>query len=212
MKIVEIKSLDHPEIKVIKYARFKDERGYFTETFRKSDILQNTGLPELQGIEFTQFNEAYSKAGTFRGMHLQFNPYMSKLVRCIRGNLIDLVMDVRPGSPYFGKIYPYELSSNFDNDFNEWIWVPEGFAHGTLLTEETTIEYLCTGWYSPDCQISISINSENITWDESNIELTERVKNYLDGDLFISDKDKNAQSLDEWANSKIAKEYFMFNK
>lgn len=212
MKIIEIKSFEHPEIKVIKFARFRDERGYFTETYRKSDLLLNSGIDVFKGIEFTQFNEAFSKAGTFRGMHFQYNPYMAKLVRCIRGNLIDFVMDIRIGSPYFGKMYYYELNNNTENNYDEWIWVPVGFAHGTLLTEPTTIEYLCTGQYSPDCQISVSINSKDIIRDESDIDLMEKIEKELSGNLFISEKDKNAITLSEWKNSKLAEKYFMYNK
>ncbi len=210
MKISDIKTLQHPDIKVIKFARIQDERGYFTETYRKNDLLSNTNLKELSNIEFTQFNEAYSKAGTFRGMHFQYEPYMSKLVRCIRGNLIDMVMDIRIGSPYFGKIFPYELSNKYDNNYDEWIWVPEGFAHGTLLTEPTTIEYLCTGHYSPDCQVSVSVNSPGIVWESS--ELSSKVQDLLKSDLFISEKDKNAMLLSDWESSKTSKKYFMYDK
>jgi dTDP-4-dehydrorhamnose 3,5-epimerase len=210
MKIIDIKTLEHPEIKVIKFARFQDERGYFTETYRKSDLLKNIKLPEFKDVEFTQFNEAYSKADTFRGMHFQYEPYMSKLVRCIRGNLIDLVMDIRIGSPYFGKIFAYELSNNVNNDFDEWIWVPAGFAHGTLLTEPTTIEYLCTGHYSPDCQVSVSVLSKDIIWNKNDV-LNSKVFNYINSDLHISEKDRNAMELSKWKVSKEANDYFMFN-
>lgn len=205
MKIIEVKSLEIPEVKVIKFARFKDERGYFTETFRNSDFRNKNELPFHNGLEFLQCNEAFSKSNTFRGLHFQWNPFMGKLVRCVYGNLTDYAMDIRKDSPTYGKIIAYEMPSNQENDFNEWIWVPVGFAHGTYLKEDTLIEYFCTGTWNPDCEASISVFSEEIDWS-----LCEpRFKDYLleNKNLKISEKDKNAMKLSEWTNSENSQNF-----
>ncbi|MGZ3732526.1 MAG: dTDP-4-dehydrorhamnose 3,5-epimerase family protein, partial [Parachlamydiaceae bacterium] len=82
MKILDIKTLEVPDLKVIRFARFADHRGYFSEHFRKSDLLQ---LDFHKGVEFFQCNESYSRARTIRGLHFQWNPYMGKLVRTLSG-------------------------------------------------------------------------------------------------------------------------------
>ena len=156
MKIILVKSLSIPDIKVIRFARFCDHRGYFTESLRKSDIFNHPGTDFLKNIEFVQSNESYSKATTIRGMHFQWNPIMGKLVRTLYGHMIDLFLDIRLDSPTYGKIYAYDMPANQDNDFNEWIWIPPGFAHGNVFLENTLIEYFCSGEYSPGCEASIS--------------------------------------------------------
>jgi len=137
MKIVEIKELDIPEVKIIKFKRFVDNRGYFTEQFRKSDLLDSSDVDFLKGESFVQANESFSHKNTFRGLHFQWNPYMGKLVRPLSGSLIDFALDIRKGSPNLGKIIAYEIPNNKDDEYAEWIWVPPGFAHGILLTEDS---------------------------------------------------------------------------
>ena len=90
MKIISIKSLNIPDVKVIKFARFADDRGYFTESFRKSDLLNHPGMDSMGSFDFMQSNESYSKKGVIRGLHLQWNPYMGKLVRILSGHMVDL--------------------------------------------------------------------------------------------------------------------------
>src|SRR3989344_9623412 len=101
MKIVDVKSLEIPEIKVITYQRFKDERGYFTETYRKSEFENNEQTPFLKGVDFTQVNESFSTKMVFRGFHFQWNSFMAKMLRVINGNVIDMAIDIRPNSPTF---------------------------------------------------------------------------------------------------------------
>src|SRR5919202_3137696 len=127
MKILEAKQLKMPEIKVVRFARFRDRRGYFTEHFRQSDFRTNPLASFMEGVEFVQTNESFSKAGTVRGLHFQWKPYMRKLVRTLYGHMVDLVLDIRIGSPTFGKAIAYDMPSNQSTDFNEWIWVPPGF-------------------------------------------------------------------------------------
>ena len=153
MKILEVKTLAIPDIKVIRFGRFNDHRGYFTETFRKSDFQK---LDFMKGVDFLQCNDAFSKAGTFRGLHFQWNPFMGKLVRVEMGKIIDFALDIRKGSPDTGKIIAYELTGRPEADNNEWIWLPPGFAHGILAVEESHVEYFCSGEYSPGCEAAIS--------------------------------------------------------
>lgn len=198
MKILEIKSLEIPEIKVIKFARFCDERGYFSEQFRKSDI-KNLNVDSLKNIEFFQANQSYSKKNVIRGLHFQWNPYMGKLVRTLSGNMTDLVLDIRKDSPTFGKIIGYEIPSCDEQDYEEWIWVPVGFAHGNFFIKDSKIEYFCSGEYSPGCEAGISPLSKDIDWSLCKKEIR---KNFLEvlKNPIISNKDRNGLSLEEWVN------------
>ena len=199
MKITSVKSLAIPEIKVIRFASFADHRGYFTEHFRRSDFQSNPLTSFLRGVEFLQTNEAFSRAGTLRGLHFQWNPYMGKLVRTQQGRLIDLVMDIRKGSPTFGKLIAYDLPSRRTDDFNEWIWVPPGFAHGTLLIEDTVIEYYCSGEYSPGCEGCISPLAADIDWSLCDPDLREIfLKIGLSAPL-MTEKDKMGLTVAGWA-------------
>ncbi len=138
MKIEEIKKLEFPEIKVIRYKRHNDQRGYFSVPF-----VNNVFSSKVDNVDFVQLNESYSKRGIFRGMHIQIDPPQGKLVRTIYGSMIDFVMDVRKDSLNYGKIIGYEMTEDKEKEYNEWIWVPPGFAHGNLYLKETRIEYLC---------------------------------------------------------------------
>src|SRR5690606_8308158 len=95
----------------------------------------------LKGLQFVQVNESYSRPGTVRGLHFQWNPYMGKLVRTVYGRMVDIALDIRKGSPTFGKALLYDMPSQPDQDYAEWIWIPPGFAHGNYFTAETVIEY-----------------------------------------------------------------------
>ena len=164
MKLLNVQTLHVKAIKVICFARFCDHRGYFTEHFRKSDLKNHPDTAFMKDIEFVQANESFSKGGTIRGLHFQWNPYMGKLVRTISGRMVDIVLDIRKGSPTFGKIILYDMPANPNADYQEWIWVPPGFAHGNFFTENTVIEYFCSGEYSPGCEAGISPLAEDIDW------------------------------------------------
>src|SRR3990167_8173898 len=124
MKIVDVKELEIPEVKIITYQRFKDDRGYFTETYRKNEFEENPQTSFLKGIAFTQVNESFSKKMVFRGFHFQWNPFMAKMLRVIKGNVIDMAIDIRPNSETFGKVVGYELIADFEQESNQWIWIP----------------------------------------------------------------------------------------
>jgi len=198
MKITGVKSLAIPEIKVITFARFCDHRGYFTEPFRKSDFATNPETIFLREIEFPQANESFSQANVIRGLHFQWNPYMGKLVRCIRGRMVDLVLDVRKGSPTLGKIIAYDMPARVESDFSEWIWVPPGFAHGNFFTEESMIEYFCSGEYSPGCEGGVSPLSTDLDWSLCEPALKTEFDHLIANTPVISDKDKDALSLQAW--------------
>jgi len=198
MKIIEVKSLKIPDIKVIKFARFCDHRGYFTEHFRKSDFENHRDMSFIKGLPFVQANESFSKKGTIRGLHFQWNPYMGKLVRTLKGRMIDLVLDIRKGSPTFGKLIAYDMPSNQALEYSEWIWVPPGFAHGNLFLEDTLIEYFCTGEYSPNCEAGISPLAKDIDWSLCDVELKKIFDKIAPTTNLITDKDKNAFSVKEW--------------
>lgn len=197
MKIVDVKNLAIPEVKVITYERFRDERGYFTETFRRSDFELREELAFFKNIQFLQSNESHSQKNVFRGLHFQWNPHMGKLVRTIHGRMIDFALDIRPNSHTFGKIIGHDMPARWENKTNQWIWVPVGFAHGVLFLEETTIEYYCTSEWSPKREASITPLATDINWSlcETNIKkIFENTKH----NFIVSEKDKNGFTMSDW--------------
>lgn len=211
MKILEIKKLSIPEIKVIKFGRFCDNRGYFCEPFRKSVVSKDADTDFLNNIEFVQVNESFSKKGVLRGLHFQWNPYMGKLVRTIRGSMVDLILDIRKGSPTLGKIIAYDMPDRIDENSSEWIWVPAGFAHGNYFRKETTIEYFCSGEYSPGCEAGISPLAPDLDWSLCEPKLRTEFVEMKSGQLIITDKDKNGLALREWIDDSRS-ENFIYNK
>lgn len=195
MKIVSIESLAIPEVKVIRFARFCDHRGYFTESYRKSDFLN---YEPMRGIEFVQCNESFSRAETVRGLHFQWNPYMGKLVRTLIGRMVDLVLDIRKGSPTFGKILAYDMPCDLNVDYNEWIWVPPGFAHGNYFTEDSQITYFCSGEYSQDYEACISPLAHDIDWSLCNLKLKRLFDSIAPVTTLITSKDKNGFTIAGW--------------
>jgi len=211
MKIIEVKTLAIPEIKVIKFERFMDHRGFFTEPFRRSDIQNSEQTSFLKGTEFVQMNESFSHKGAIRGLHFQWNPYMGKLVRTLYGHMVDLVMDIRKGSATYGKIIAYDMPENTSENFNEAIWVPPGFAHGNFFIQDGKIEYMCTGEYSPGCEAGISPFSADIDWSMCDPTLKDIFDKEIRNTQFVSDKDKNGLSVEAWTADPRS-ENFIFGK
>lgn len=200
MKITEIKDLAIAGCKVIKYQRFADERGFFAETYRKNDFDTHPLTESLRDMPFTQMNESYSKAGTIRGMHFQWNPFMAKLIRCVSGRMIDLLLDIRKDSPTYGKIIGFDSINTPDQLIGEWVYAPVGIAHGVFLPENTLIEYYCTGFWNPQCETGISPLSSDIDWGICDIEIMELIHRTINsGKLIIKDKDKEGHSLESWS-------------
>lgn len=198
MKILEVRSLAIPDLKVIRYGRFGDHRGFFAEHFRRSDFAAHPRLDFLKGVEFLQFNESVSKPGTVRGLHFQWNPYMGKLVRTLGGRMTDMALDIRKGSPTFGRIVLYDMPARKDADFGEWIWLPPGFAHGNFYREDAHIEYLCSGEYSPGCEAGISPLADDIDWSICDAALRKEFDAVVRAHPLMTDKDQNGHTLASW--------------
>jgi len=201
MKILSVRALGIPDIKVIRFGRFMDLRGYFTEPFRKSDFFGHPDLVEcMSNVNFVQTNESFSRSGVIRGLHFQWNPYMPKLVRTVSGRMLDLFLDIRIGSPYFGKIMAYDMPTDTDSDYGEWIWVPAGFAHGNLFLEDTRIEYFCSGEYSQGCEAGISPIAPDLDWSLCDTTLKNIFDSAAAETKLMTDKDRNGLSLAQWSS------------
>lgn len=138
------------EVFLIKPKTYKDHRGSFSEHYVKQIFVNETGLD----IEFCQENLAYSKKGVLRGLHYQLPPYsQSKLVKVLKGNVLDVIVDVRKGSPTFGNYMSQELS-----EYNKLqLFIPRGFAHGYITLSKTAIfQYKVDNYYYPEREGSIS--------------------------------------------------------
>ena len=211
MNILEIRILKFPEIKIIRFGRFGDHRGYFTEHFRESDLLRHPALAFPEETRFVQCNESFSRSGTVRGLHFQWNPFQGKLVRTLQGRMVDLILDIRTGSPNFGKIIAYDMPTGPRDALGEWIWVPPGFAHGNFFTMDTMIEYFCTGEYSPAHEAGISPLAGDIDWSLCDPDLKRLFDSIVPSTSFISEKDKRGFSVADWKNDKRS-ENFLFSK
>lgn len=201
MKINKIISLEIPEIKVLKFERFLDNRGYFTEPYRFSQLHEQNIINE----PFTQMNTSSSHKGVIRGLHFQWNPYMGKLVRTISGHMVDLVLDIRLNSPTFAKIIAFDMPA-LDGNEDAWIWIPKGFAHGNYFLEESNIEYLCSGEYSPKCEAGISPFAKDIDWSLCDPKLYKQFLK-IEKKGIVSDKDKSGLTVDQWKNDVRAKNF-----
>ena len=138
---------------------FKDARGYFFESFSQREFEEKVGP-----INFVQDNESMSQYGVMRGLHFQRPPFtQSKLVRCVKGAVLDVAVDIRKGSPTYGQHVAVELSEENHLQF----FVPRGFAHGfSVLTETAVFQYKCDNFYAPQADDGISIldDSLGIDW------------------------------------------------
>lgn len=148
-----------PGVVIIEPRLFKDDRGYFFESFSERDF--NTQVRE---VKFVQDNESMSSYGVMRGLHFQRPPYtQSKLVRCVKGAVLDVAVDIRKGSPTYGQHVAVELTEENHRQF----FVPRGFAHGFAVLSKTAIfQYKCDNFYHPEADGGISIldNSLAIDW------------------------------------------------
>lgn len=150
-----------PDVVIIEPAVFKDDRGWFMESFNEARFhaeLAKLGLPAPR--PFVQDNHSCSQAGVLRGLHYQLNPHaQGKLVRVTHGAAFDVAVDIRQGSPTFGQWVGVEL--NADN--HRQLWIPEGFAHGFVaLQDQTHFLYKTTDVYAKDCERSIVWNDPDI--------------------------------------------------
>lgn len=171
-----------PEVILIKPKVFGDNRGFFMETYKKSEFYAN-GIE----IEFNQDNHSKSTAHVLRGLHFQKAPYgQAKIVRCTRGKIYDVAVDIRPESKTFGKYVKVELSE----DNKQMLFIPEGFAHGfVVLSEEAELNYKASGEYAPqaDCGVIWNDKDINIDWE-------------IDFNPILSEKDTKQKTLKELFN------------
>jgi dTDP-4-dehydrorhamnose 3,5-epimerase len=168
---MEIKETKLPGLMLIVPDVFRDDRGYFFESYQK-EKLQELGID----VDFVQDNESCSSKGILRGLHFQRPPHaQGKLVRVVKGSVLDVAVDIRKNSPTYGKWASFRL----DGDSKNMIWVPEGFAHGFLVLEDDTIfQYKCTNLFSKASEDSIRWNdpSLGIEWGTNNPVLSPKDK------------------------------------
>lgn len=162
---------------------FNDDRGYFFESFSERDFFAN-----VREIHFVQDNESKSSYGVLRGLHFQKPPFaQSKLVRVIKGAVLDVAVDIRVGSPTFGKYVAVELSADNHRQF----FIPRGFAHGfSVLSDEVIFQYKCDNFYAPQYEGAIA-------WNDPSLNIDWRIPA---GDVVLSEKDKKHPLLKdaEW--------------
>jgi dTDP-4-dehydrorhamnose 3,5-epimerase len=160
---------------------FHDDRGYFLEIY---NIKRYNGLPGFD-YSFTQDNMSYSRYGTLRGLHFQKEPYaQTKLVRCVRGKIWDVAVDIRPGSATYGMYIGVELAGETQQQF----LIPRGFAHGfSVLSEDAIVEYKCDACFVPQADAGIRYNDSDLAIDWHLIE----------SDIIISVKDANLPFLQQ---------------
>ena len=134
---------------------FGDHRGYFFESFSERDFNA-----QVREVRFVQDNESRSSYGVLRGLHFQKPPYaQSKLVRVVKGAVLDVAVDIRKGSPTFGKHVAVELSEDNHRQF----FIPRGFAHGfVVLTDDVIFQYKCDNFYAPECEGAVA-------WDDPDL-------------------------------------------
>lgn len=167
-----------PDVVIIEPRIFTDSRGYFFESYSKREFDE-----KVRPVDFVQDNESCSSRGVLRGLHFQRPPYtQSKLVRCVKGAVLDVAVDIRKNSPTFGKHVAVQLTE--DNHLS--LFVPRGFAHGfAVLSNIAVFQYKCDNFYHPEADGGISIldTSLGIDW-----------KMTLDSAI-LSEKDKNHPML-----------------
>ncbi len=178
MKIIEA-PLD--DVLIVESKVFADDRGFFMEVYRQDEFSAN-GMK----MEFVQDNHSRSRINTVRGLHFQWEPAMGKLMRVTRGKAFLVAVDIRKGSPNIGKWFGIEVSE----EDKRQVWAPAGFARGFCATSEIVdIQYKCTGTYNQACE-------SGILWNDPAIGIEWPVDQPL-----LSEKDKVAQSLEEWLAS-----------
>ena len=165
---------------IIEPRLFKDDRGYFFESFNQREFEE-----KVCKTTFVQDNESNSSYGVIRGLHFQKPPFaQSKLVRVIRGSVLDVAVDIRKGSPTFGQHVAVELTEDNHRQF----FIPRGFAHGfSVLSKEAVFQYKCDNFYAPQCEGAI-------VWDDPDLGIDWKIP--MDK-ILLSEKDKVHPRLKE---------------
>lgn len=179
MKVIKT---DIPEVVIIEPKVFGDHRGYFFESFSERDFAA-----EVREVRFVQDNESKSCYGVLRGLHFQKPPHaQSKLVRVVKGRVLDVAVDIRRGSPTFGRHVAVELSEENHRQF----FIPRGFAHGfVVLSDEAVFQYKCDDFYAPECEGAVA-------WDDPDLGIDWGIPVE---DILLSEKDRKHPRLKDAA-------------
>lgn len=171
------------EVLIVKPRIFYDKRGYFFESFSEREFCE-----KVRPVKFVQDNESMSSYGVIRGLHFQKPPFtQSKLVRCVKGSVMDIAVDIRKGSPTYGQYVAAELNDENHLQF----FIPRGFAHGfAVLSDIAVFQYKCDNYYAPQSEGGIQLldKSLGIDW------------KIPEGKAILSDKDMNNPLLQEFDN------------
>ena len=182
---IKVTPCDIKGLYVIEPTVFKDERGYFMETYNQNDFHE-AGLDMV----FVQDNQSASKKGVLRGLHFQINYPQDKLVRAIRGEVFDVAVDLRPGSKTYGQWYGVLLSEENKKQF----FIPKNFAHGfVVLSDYAEFAYKCTDFYHPN-------DEGGLAWNDPQIGVEWPIPEGME--LTLSDKDKKWGSFAEFTESR----------
>lgn len=178
MKILDT---DIPGLKILEPRVFTDSRGYFFESYSKKLFDE-----EVAKVDFVQDNESCSSYGVIRGLHFQRPPFcQAKLVRCVKGKVLDVAVDLRKGSPTYGHHVAVELSE----DNHRMFFIPHGFAHGfSVLSDTAVFQYKCDDYYHPEAEGGISLLDPELDIDWQ----------IAPAEAILSEKDKNHPMLKEY--------------
>ena len=177
---MEVVKTEIEGVVIIEPRIFKDERGYFYESFSQREFEE-----KVCRTVFVQDNQSKSSYGVLRGLHFQKPPYcQSKLVRCIKGAVLDVAVDIRKGSPTFGKYVAVELTEDNHRQF----FVPRGFAHGfAVLSKEAVFQYKCDNFYCKESEGSVA-------WNDPQLGIDWRIPA---DKVILSEKDKQSKNISE---------------
>ena len=166
-----------PDVLILEPKVFGDERGFFFESYNKNTFREATGLD----VEFVQDNHSRSRRGVLRGLHYQLRQAQGKIVRVIAGEVFDVALDIRRGSPTFGKAVSFQL----DAASKRLAWIPPGFAHGFLVvSDEADVLYKATDYYAPQ-------HERTILWNDPAL----GIRWPLQGEPILADKDRRGTPL-----------------
>jgi dTDP-4-dehydrorhamnose 3,5-epimerase len=178
---MHVESTSIPGVLLVTPSVFRDSRGFFVETYHEARYAE-AGM----AARFVQDNHSLSVQGTLRGLHAQLKRPQAKLVRCVQGSIWDVAVDIREGSPTFGRWVGAELSAATARQ----IYIPEGFAHGfAVLSDTAEVEYKCSDVYVPDDQLTVR-------WNDPALEIAWPLQ-----DPILSEKDRLAPLLKELAGT-----------
>lgn len=166
-------------VKLINLNRFDDNRGWFIQSFDEK-------IYNLLNVNFVQENISFSRFGVARGLHYQWDKPMGKLIQCLNGKIIDIVVDIRKDSKTLGQVEFFTLDRP-----EQLLWIPSGYAHGFIsMHNDTIVKYMCDNYYNKN-------NEDGINLLDNNLQIKEKLNLNVDI-LVVSDKDKNAQSFNSY--------------